>query len=92
MNTNQIILPSGLAISALDDEQRISRRIASAMTGVKSHTLAVWAMKGIGPRYTRLGGPRGRVVYRVGDIREWLAVRTFTSTAHESVSAADAGR
>jgi len=61
---------------------------AATRLGVKPHTLAVWRMRGVGPRYIRLGGPRGRVVYRVSDLDAYLEARTFKSTTEEAAAAA----
>lgn len=48
-------------------------------------------MKGCGPSYTRLGGPRGRVVYGEEELSVFMAKRTFKSTSEELVVALDAG-
>jgi len=63
---------------------------AAKRLGVQPHTLAVWRMKGVGPRYVRLGGPSGRVVYKLADLDAYLEVRTFKSTTEEAAAAASA--
>lgn len=47
-----------------------------------------WRLQGTGPRYIRVGGRRGRVVYRWADIATYLEGRSFSSTAEESARAA----
>lgn len=47
-----------------------------------------WRLQGTGPRYIRVGGRRGRVVYRWADIANYLEGRSFVSTAEESTRAA----
>lgn len=62
----------------------VPNKIAAKQIGVQPHTLRVWRMRGFGPPYVRLGGPRGRVVYSEQDIETWLAARRFRSTSEES--------
>lgn len=31
-------------------------------------SLRMWRMRGLGPRYIKLGGPQGRALYRLSDI------------------------
>lgn len=45
-----------------------------------------WRMTGAGPRFVRLGGPKGRVVYELDEVKAWIQARTFTSTAAETVA------
>jgi len=58
---------------------------AAATLGLKEQTLRIWRLKGIGPKYVRFGGPKGRVGYREEDIEEWLRANTFQSTSEETV-------
>jgi len=67
----------------------VPAREAAARIGVQPHTLATWRMRGCGPRYTRLGGPRGRVLYPVDELERWLAARTFASTSEETIAGTD---
>ena len=60
----------------------------AALLGLKPQTLRKWRLQGRGPRYVRLGGPTGRVVYRRCDVDAWLDARTFDSTAAETASRA----
>jgi len=68
------------------DDTRLPTRRAAEYLGVEPATLRNWRWRGRGPRYSRLGqGPRARAVYRRGDLDDWLAARTFESTAEEYV-------
>ncbi len=58
----------------------------AAFLSIKPQTLRKWRTTGKGPLYIRLGGPRGRVAYRAGDVEEWLAANTFANTAEETVA------
>lgn len=53
-----------------DRDTLLSRREVAALLPISVKTLARWASQGMGPKVIRIG-PR-RVVYRVGDIRDWL--------------------
>jgi DNA-binding transcriptional MerR regulator len=50
----------------------LSRREAARFLQVHPVTLAKWAQAGTGPRYARTGEHRGRVLYELHDLREWL--------------------
>lgn len=54
--------------------------------GVRPQTLRRWRMTGRGPEYTRLGGCKGRVIYRREDVEVWLSARKFPHTAAEFVA------
>ena len=54
---------------------------------VSDRTLQRWREKGGGPKFTRLS-PGGRIVYSDHAIQDFIARRTFTSTA--AADAADA--
>lgn len=49
--------------------------------GKSARTTGRWRSEGIGPRYIRAGG---QVLYRLSDVEEWLASRTFRHTAAEA--------
>lgn len=58
---------------------------AAALLGVKPQTLAVWRLRGCGPKFIRCGrGPSSPVAYRRSDLDAWLAARTFASTSEET--------
>ena len=48
---------------------------------IPPRTAQRWRTSGDGPPFIRLG--KRRVVYRVADIEQWLAQRTFASRADE---------
>lgn len=57
---------------------------AAKALGLKPQTLRSWRLRGIGPKYIRVGNPKtGRVVYKEDDIYEYLDGRTFRSVADE---------
>lgn len=54
--------------------------------GIRPQTARLWRMRGIGPRFVRIGAPPfGRVYYRTVDVRDWLEARSASSTAEEHV-------
>jgi predicted DNA-binding transcriptional regulator AlpA len=53
----------------------LTRAQAAARLGLSPKTLKRYASEGRGPRYCRTGDVRGRVMYRVSDIAEWLEQR-----------------
>ena len=65
--------------------KRINTNNAAKIVGVQPQTMRAWRCRGRGPRYTRLGGARGRCVYNVDELERWLAERTYGSTSEEAV-------
>lgn len=61
-----------------DDDALIRRADLPCYLGVSHQTLARWAHEGQGPEYIKMGGKL--VVYRVGDLRNWLCVNRRAST------------
>jgi hypothetical protein len=57
------------------DTRPLSRDEAAAYLGTTVNTLAGWAARRIGPRYSRSGSRRGKVWYRVCDLDAWLESR-----------------
>ncbi len=57
---------------------------AARLLNLQPQTLRKWRTWGKGPRYVRLGGPRGRVAYRHQDIDAWIEAQTFASTSEET--------
>jgi len=72
-------------------EHLVSTTEAARVLGVQKQTLAVWRLRGRGPRYVRFGGHRGRVVYDVGDLEEWISARKYESTSQEARARVDKG-
>lgn len=56
------------------------------LLGLQSQTVRRWRCTGSGPRYVRLGGPRGRVVYAEADVKRWVEEQTRRSTSEETAS------
>lgn len=51
----------------------------------KARTIQDWRVRGVGPRYIRLGGGNGgKVLYRVSDVEAWLAQHEAMHTAEET--------
>ena len=48
---------------------------------IPPRTAQRWRTEGTGPAFVRLG--KRRIVYRVADVEQWLAQRTFASRADE---------
>jgi predicted DNA-binding transcriptional regulator AlpA len=58
----------------------------ATLLGLRPQTLRKWRLVGRGPRYVRLGESCfARVTYRLADIQNWLAERTFANTTEETV-------
>lgn len=55
------------------DEVAAPAKVAAQMLGVSPRTLANWRSEGKGPDYVRLGRRHSAVVYRVDDLKDWLA-------------------
>lgn len=63
-------------IAEVEDEVLLTPREAGPVVRVAPKTLANWRSLGIGPAYTKLsGGSGGRVRYRLGDLKQFLAER-----------------
>ena len=60
--------------------------------GYRPQTIRAWRYRGTGPRYIRLGGPKGRALYDVEELTAWIEKRKANSTSEESVRAAGASR
>ncbi len=78
--------PVQLHQSFMVDSLLTSFELAKALK-VAPRTPEAWRTRGHGPRYHRIGGKLGRVVYRWGDVLDYLNSRAFTSTSEESVLA-----
>jgi hypothetical protein len=53
---------------------------------LKPQSLRALRLRGGGPTYVRIGGPRGRAYYAEEDLKSWISNRKFRSTAEESVA------
>ena len=68
-------------------QQLVNTLQVAELLGVRPQTVRLWRHLGKGPRYVRLGGRYGRVLYRSSDVQAWLQERTYGSTAEETVAA-----
>ena len=66
--------------SALPDDREVRRATAAAFLGGKPNTMAIWAVKGTGPAFTRTGATRGLCYYKMGDLRAFAKTRNKRST------------
>ena len=57
---------------------------AAPCIGVAVGTLGNWRVKGIGPKFIKTPGKRGKVLYSPTDIEAWKATRRFQSTSEAS--------
>ena len=68
-------------LQALQDGRVVPReyvgpRELAALTGVSFKTWERWRSDGTGPVFIKLSdGPRGRVLYKLADVRRWLDER-----------------
>ena len=76
----------GGSLGAVDCEiqnplKLITKRDTAKILHVRTKTLENWRVRGLGPPFVRLGGPRGRVFYRESDLQNYIesAVRNSTS-------------
>ena len=68
-----------------NDLELLTQEETAAVCHVKEKTLEGWRIRGIGPRFIRVGGQkRGRVFYRQSDVASYLTSKTFVSTSEES--------
>jgi predicted DNA-binding transcriptional regulator AlpA len=56
----------------------VTAKMAARYVGLSESTLAKLRLNGNGPVYCKLGR---RVVYRLGDLEQWLQSRTTTDTS-----------
>lgn len=65
-------------------DDHVSRPIAAALMAVSPRTTEDWARDGKGPAFRKLGtGRSARIVYRVGDLLEWLNAQARSSTTND---------
>lgn len=59
----------------------LDTKAAAPRVGVSPGTLENWRHLGLGPRFIKSHGIRGKVLYDPRDIEDWLSERRFQSTA-----------
>lgn len=58
--------------------ETFTRQEAARRLGVSADTLRKWSVAGRGPRFSRTGDVRGRVIYTSDDLAAWLEQRKQT--------------
>lgn len=69
--------PVSRVVSQEHNRELISAKQTARMLGVHPNTLCKWRIRGIGPRYMKIGQ---KIIYRVSDIDDWLGRRTYDNT------------
>ena len=57
---------------------------AAPCMGLAPGTLENWRVRGIGPKFIKTPGRRGKVLYDPEDIEAWKAANRFQSTSEAS--------
>lgn len=59
----------------------LDTKAAAPRIGVTAGTLENWRVQGVGPKFIKTPGKRGKVLYDPADIEAWKAERRFSSTS-----------
>ena len=59
----------------------LDTKAAAPLVGVSVGTLENWRVAGLGPKFIKTEGKRGRVLYDPTDIEAWKETRRFQSTS-----------
>lgn len=59
----------------------LDTKAAAPRIGVAPGTLENWRTQGVGPRFIKANGRRGRVFYDPADIEAWKEANRFQSTS-----------
>ena len=59
----------------------LDTKTAAPRIGVSPGTLENWRVAGIGPKFIKTPGRRGKVLYDPTDIEAWKAANRFQSTS-----------
>ena len=59
----------------------LDTKSAAPRIGVSPGTLENWRVQGVGPKFIKTGGKRGRVLYDPADIEAWKEANRFQSTS-----------
>ncbi len=62
-------------------EELLDTKAAAPRIGVAPATLENWRSLGIGPRFIKTAGRKGRVLYDPADIEAWKDQRRYQSTS-----------
>ena len=63
----------------------LDTRTAAPLIGVAVGTLENWRVKGIGPKFIKTPGRRGKVLYDPADIKAWKDANRFHSTSESEL-------
>jgi predicted DNA-binding transcriptional regulator AlpA len=74
---------STTAKASADNAEFMTEQQLCEMIGVHPRTPKRWRRDGDGPAYSRLGARMIR--YRIQDVNEWIAARSFAHRAAEAV-------
>lgn len=61
-------------------EKLLNTKEAAPLIGITAGTLENWRVAGIGPKFIKTPGKRGKVLYRVEDIQTWRDANSYSST------------
>ncbi len=67
-------------------EELLDTKAAAPRIGVAPGTLENWRSLGLGPRFIKTAGRKGRVLYDPADIEAWKSERRFQSTSEAEVA------
>ena len=59
----------------------LDTKAAAPLIGVAMGTLENWRVKGVGPKFIKAPGRRGKVLYDPADIEAWKDANRFQSTS-----------
>ena len=59
----------------------LDTRAAAPRVGVSPGTLENWRVQGVGPKFIKTPGKRGKVLYDPADIEAWKADNRYQSTS-----------
>ena len=82
-------MSSSRSDTTLTGLELLSSDSTAQILNLRPQSLRAMRVRGTGPTYVRIGGPRGRALYRPADIALWQEERRHHSTSEES---ADKGR
>ena len=59
----------------------LDTKAAAPRVGVSPGTLENWRTQGVGPKFIKTGGRRGKVLYDPADIEAWKSENRYSSTS-----------
>lgn len=62
-------------------EKLLNTEMAAPLAGVSPKTLENWRSLGVGPKFIRTPGKKGRVSYDPADLQEWRDANRYSSTS-----------